>query len=643
MAPEQAEGKISAVGPAADIYALGAILYELTTGRPPFQADTVLHTLELVRTQEPVPPTRLQPKLPRDLETICLTCLRKDPRRRYASAQAFADDLGHFLAGEPIRARPTPLWERGVKWARRRPAVAALVAVSALAAAVLLAVILTTNALLKSERDFAEERRKDAESASAEAQTRQREAQANLRLAVQAVDQMLTRVSDERLVNVPQSEKVRRALLGDALQFIRSLAEQHSVDPELSLELVRAHHRLAQVCLSLSDRAGGEENFRQAIARGEALSRRVPGQLELDRELANCYANLGTIRGDAGRGVEAEADLRRARSLLERLLREHPGEPACTADLAGVIDRLAMLRQRADRSAESETLFAESVRIVEELVARHPGNAAYARQLALARNNLASIYGDRGRFADAEVLFRRNLAYWETLAREHPEVVDHRSKVALTCRNLCHVSKDQGRLEEAGQFARRCAELRRQLADDFPNAPYHRMAQGDALHAGAEIALLRGSAQEARRLAEQAMAATRQALQADPKSADGLRHLQHEHETLARAALQLGDHETASRTVAALGQLKPLSASEWFGAAVLMAGCIPLVERDARLESERRSLQEQEYTRETLRLLQQSIRSGYKDRAAIEKEPAFAGLRSRKEFQDLLRSLPGKS
>src|SRR5262249_3118951 len=113
-------------------YALGAILYELLTGRPPFQGAKALDTLEQVRTQEPVPPSRLQHKMPRDLETICLKCLRKEPDKRYASAAALADDLRRFLNGEPVRARPTPLWERTVKWARRRPTAAALLAVAVL-------------------------------------------------------------------------------------------------------------------------------------------------------------------------------------------------------------------------------------------------------------------------------------------------------------------------------------------------------------------------------------------------------------------------------------------------------------------------------------------------------------------------------
>lgn len=126
MAPEQAAGHNAAVGPASDIYALGAILYEMLTGRPPFRGPSAVDTLMLVRIAEPVPPTRMQPKIPRDLETICLKCLHKDARRRFTDAEALADDLNRFLNGRPILARPTPQWERGLKWARQNPTVAAL-------------------------------------------------------------------------------------------------------------------------------------------------------------------------------------------------------------------------------------------------------------------------------------------------------------------------------------------------------------------------------------------------------------------------------------------------------------------------------------------------------------------------------------
>jgi eukaryotic-like serine/threonine-protein kinase len=132
MAPEQAQGRKDAIGPATDVYALGATLYELLTGRPPFRAETATATLQQVLADEPVPPARLNPQVPRDLQTVCLKCLEKDPARRFASAAALADDLRRFERGEPIVAQPVGRLERAAKWARRRPAAAVLLATGVL-------------------------------------------------------------------------------------------------------------------------------------------------------------------------------------------------------------------------------------------------------------------------------------------------------------------------------------------------------------------------------------------------------------------------------------------------------------------------------------------------------------------------------
>ncbi|MBV9124096.1 MAG: protein kinase, partial [Planctomycetes bacterium] len=222
MAPEQAGGKTKDIGPATDIYALGVILYELLTGRPPFKAAAPLDTVLQVVSDEPVPPRRLQPWVPRDLETICLKCLEKDPARRYPSAEALANDLRRFQGGETIEARPTAWWERVLKWGRRRPAVAALLGVLIL---VLLGAFAGMTSLwlrAQGQRDLANQAREEAD---------------HQRTAVQAERDL----SQERLWQSLVEQARAERLTGGRWRSLELLAEaaHRKRTPELKQEAIQ--------------------------------------------------------------------------------------------------------------------------------------------------------------------------------------------------------------------------------------------------------------------------------------------------------------------------------------------------------------------------------------------------------------------
>jgi WD40 repeat protein len=190
MAPEQARAELKAIGPAADVYALGAILYELLTGRPPFKAATPWDTVQLVVGTDPVPPRRLQPKVPRDLETICLKCLDKQPPRRYAAAAALAEDLRRFLAGEPILARPVGVGERAWRWCRRNPVVAALLAAVTLSLVLGLCGVVYFGVQAEANARQANADRAHAEGEARRADAESRKARAAAASEVQAAEQL---------------------------------------------------------------------------------------------------------------------------------------------------------------------------------------------------------------------------------------------------------------------------------------------------------------------------------------------------------------------------------------------------------------------------------------------------------------------
>jgi tetratricopeptide (TPR) repeat protein len=324
MAPEQTEGK--AVDPRTDVYALGAILYHLLTGRPPFQASSSLETLEQVRTQDPVPPGRLQPGMARDLETICLKCLQKDPAKRYGTALALADDLQSFLQGCPISARPVSAVEHAWRWCRRKPAVAGLAATLVLAVAGGLSA-----SIVLWQR---------AETQATRAQISETEARASLH-----TEQIARQETEEHL-----------ARLREMLAAVNSPSAPQSILMEHGDPLREATLRETEECLS-------------------PLIQRRESDRELRASLAGVFTRLGAICLSKDRETEAQSYLERAAELWEQL---RTGDARTPKDLAWQAITYAYLVQtyeRQGRTDRAQQSFASAFRIWQELV-REPPDAS---------------------------------------------------------------------------------------------------------------------------------------------------------------------------------------------------------------------------------------------------------------------------
>jgi WD40 repeat protein/tRNA A-37 threonylcarbamoyl transferase component Bud32 len=278
MAPEQANAE-KRLTTAADIYGLGATLYELLTGRPPFQGSTPLDTLIQVREQEPVRPRVVDPRIDADLETICLKCLEKNPAKRYASAEELARDLERWLAGEPIQARRSGRVERLAKWCRRRPAAASLIGVIAASIVGFLALagFLWQNAELRAEAvqdlQVAETKKKDAEAKRQKAEERKQEAEKRVRALEQIakdinikVEALRQRAEQEQARATKAGERADGVLYAADMQFAHAAWESEEI-PRM-VQLLEAHRPVA----GQSDRRGFEWHYLWRLGHGERFT-----------------------------------------------------------------------------------------------------------------------------------------------------------------------------------------------------------------------------------------------------------------------------------------------------------------------------------------------------------------------------------
>jgi serine/threonine protein kinase len=468
MSPEQAAGRTQEIGPAADVYALGAILYELLTGRPPFRAASAAETAQQVIHDEPVSPFRLQPRLPRDLGTICLKCLEKQPSRRYPSAQALADDLRRFQDGKPTVARPPSPWERGLKWARRRPAVAALYAVSAMALATLVVTGLIYNRSLQQERNLANEQRDAAEKS-------RQEAQQHLQLALDAARRFYTNLSGSTLLNVPGQEMLRVELLQQARGFYEKVIEVRGDDPAVLADLANTIWQLGVMKGNVESEAKGIELLQQAASIQDRLAREYPDTPAYQKDLARTYNNMGIFHGALGQTADSRATWERAVALREALVRQHPGETDFRRDLAQSYHNLGNLYRRSGQAEKAAPAYRQAQALQEQLaqshpdLSRYPDFTRYHRDLALTCFNLGRLNHEvNHQAAPAATAFNQALEIQQKLVSAQPKVQQFQSDVGQTYFYLGSLYIDAGQAGKALEALKKALPIQDRLARDYP-------------------------------------------------------------------------------------------------------------------------------------------------------------------------------
>jgi tetratricopeptide (TPR) repeat protein len=461
MAPEQATGQAGPITAAVDVYGLGAILYEALTGRPPFAAATVDATLGQVRQDEPVPPRRLQPTVPRDLETICLKCLRKEPGRRYATARDLAEDLRRFLAAEPIRARPVGTGERVVVWCRRKPGMAALLAALVLVFLAGLSGVLWQWQHARRERDAARQEKERAER--------------HLRMIHDRVDRLNQLGRD--LLERPGQYRTGKAVLEEALAFYQELLPEEGNDPEVRREAAKLFGQVAWIRHTLGQADQAAEAWGRRASLLTSLLEDEPSSKVLRMGLAHSHRWRGNMLRDLGKAREAREAYDRAVELQEGLLRESPDEAGYQMALANTLVNTASLPWGRDQTEELETLYRRILELDRAAVRAAPDNPQFKAELALALRDQGLFFLDTGRVSEAEAAVRDALEiHQRLLAGGHLKDNGYIERyLAGNLVGLGRVLVAAGQTGEAEQSYRQAVHLLERSVKEFPESAYHRL------------------------------------------------------------------------------------------------------------------------------------------------------------------------
>jgi serine/threonine-protein kinase len=477
MSPEQARGELERLGPRSDVYSLGATLYCLLTGRPPFEGEDVGEMLGKVQRGEFARPRQLDPATDKALEAVCLKAMATKPEDRYTSCRALAEDVERWMADEPVSARRDSWADRLARWTRRHRAWAQAVAASLLAVAIIasVAALLVDRARRAEKAARAEATRSLAaeRAAKADADANLAQATANLGLARQAVEEYFTRVSQDTLLqrqdapSVRDLRELRKDLLEVALRYYQTFVDQHREDRALQVELARAYGRVGDITAEIGSKPRALEARRKEMAIWAELAESAPDDGKIQSALGASHFHVGVIERQLGRTAEALASYERALAIAERIAAEHPGVPA-QQELGKTLAARGNVLSDLGRHDDAMASYERTLAVYQRLAATNPANPGYQDRLASAYNNIAVAQIKVRHVAEAVAAFERAREIRERVAAARPTVVQYQKNLAMAYKNIGLLNTETNHPAEALAAYERARAIRARLAAENP-------------------------------------------------------------------------------------------------------------------------------------------------------------------------------
>jgi serine/threonine-protein kinase len=461
MSPEQSTDSTQ-VTTLSDVYALGATLYHLLTGKPPFQAATVVETIRLVSERDPVAPSVLNPRIDSDLETICLKCLQKDASKRYGSAEALADDLAHYLKNEPILARPVGRVERVIRWCRRNPATATASAAAMLFLSVALAASIVGYLQTKAALADAEFSGTEAREALVQVEERDRQNRAT-------VDELFTEVSENVLLNQPGMQDLRKSLLQRTLKHYQRFVRQRGRDDSLKAELASTWFRIGRISAEVDTLEASLVSYREAQQLQSAIATERPDDMDSLEELARTVNAVGITLQVMDRSDQALASFQEAKQLRARLLETDPQNKEHQRTLANSIMNIGLAEKAMGNFTTARDHLTRSQTMRRKLrTDTGDKQESLLNDFGMGAYNLANLEIEdesHGNLDRAEEYLNEAVSAFKVLESVDQRDLENSNRLAFCYRLLGDLSEDA--LERAGMY-RQAAETLSQLADENP-------------------------------------------------------------------------------------------------------------------------------------------------------------------------------